>query len=254
MPVGEEGEPGQQAHAQPGCDECLYGDVVVRLELDGRGEAGPSAGLDEMLTAAFAAGYPAGVGVGGEIRPGAVPGAVGRCDDVQRLFEERCHGGVAAIALGRFAVLEDQRHVDVVVAQGAECVRRFGFDQGELDAGVLGGDAGGGKRHQGGQCRGEGGEADPAGAQPGQLVEFGVHGFDLREDRLGAVHQQPAGLGEPDAAPHPLQQRYADLGLQFGELMAHRRLGVVQRLGGRRDRTFAGDGHQYTQPTQVDHG
>jgi len=73
-----------------------------------------------------------------------------------------------------------------------------------------------------------------------------VHRLDLREDRLGAVHEQAGRLGEPDTRPIRCNSGTPTLGLQFGELMAHRRLGVVQRLGGCCDRTFAGDGDQHT--------
>jgi len=33
-----------------------------------------------------------------------------------------------------------------------------------------------------------------------------VHRFDLSKNRLGSIRQQPAGVGEPDTAPHALQQ------------------------------------------------
>ena len=62
----------------------------------------------------------------------------------------------------------------------------------------------------------------------------------------------PAGR-EPDAAADPLQQLRAGLGLEPGEVVGDRRLGVVQLLRRRGDRSVAGDGVDDAQPVDVQH-
>jgi hypothetical protein len=65
---------------------------------------------------------------------------------------------------------------------------------------------------------------------------------DPADDLGRAVGQETTGLGEPDAAAHPLQQRRTRLGLQPGQVVADRRLRVVQLPGGRGDRPVPPDG------------
>ena len=57
-----------------------------------------------------------------------------------------------------------------------------------------------------------------------------VGGVDAADDLGRPVGQQLPGLGQPDAAADPLQQLRAGLGLEPGEVMADRRLRVVQLL------------------------
>ena len=89
---------------------------------------------------------------------------------------------------------------------------------------------------------GEAGQAHAPGGQPDVGGQLGVGGIDPPDDLGGAVGEQLPGLGEPDAAPDPLQQLRAGLGLEPGEVVADRRLRVVQLLRGRGDRSVAGDG------------
>src|SRR5205085_12407276 len=65
--------------------------------------------------------------------------------------------------------------------------------------------------------------------------------------------QQPAGLGQPDPPAGPLQQLRPRLALEPTEVVADRRLRVVQlaRRGG--DRSVAGDRVEHTQPGDVQH-
>jgi len=73
----------------------------------------------------------------------------------------------------------------------------------------------------------------------------------------GAVNDTPDAQNDsgtqPDASPDPLQQPRTGLGLEPGQVMADRRLRVVQFLGGGRDRSAAGHGVQDAQPGDVEH-
>src|SRR6266487_5084957 len=78
-------------------------------------------------------------------------------------------------------------------------------------------------------------------------------GIDPPDDLRGAVGQQLPGLGEPDPAADPLQQLRAGLGLEPGEVVADRWLGVVQFSRRRGDRSMARDGVDDAQPSDVQH-
>jgi hypothetical protein len=75
-------------------------------------------------------------------------------------------------------------------------------------------------------------------------------------DGLVEVGEQPAGLGqergarggEPDAAAGAVEQRCADLLLEEGDLLAERRLGHVQALGGAREAQLLRDRHEVSEP------
>src|SRR6185312_13713525 len=76
---------------------------------------------------------------------------------------------------------------------------------------------------------------------------------DPPDDLGGAVGQQLPRRGEPDPAADALQQLRAGLGLEPGEVVGHRRLGVVQLLRGRGDGPVARDRVDDTQPVDVQH-
>ena len=84
--------------------------------------------------------------------------------------------------------------------------------------------------------------------------ELRVGGIDASDDLGGAVGQELPGRGEPDAAADSLQQLCAGLGLEPGEVVGDRRLGVVQFPCRRGDRSVAGDGVDDAQPSDVQHG
>jgi len=64
---------------------------------------------------------------------------------------------------------------------------------------------------------------------------FGVGGIDPPDDLGGPIGEQLPGLRKPDAATDPLQQLRAGLGLEPCEVVADRRLRVVQLLRRFRD-------------------
>ena len=98
------------------------------------------------------------------------------------------------------------------------------------------------RRHERADRRGEAGQPHTAGVQADVGGELRVGGVDAADDLRGAVGQQLPGLGEADPAADPLQELRAGLGLEPGEVVADRGLGVVQLLRRRGDRPVAGDG------------
>jgi len=78
-------------------------------------------------------------------------------------------------------------------------------------------------------------------------------GIDAADDLRRTIGQQLPGRGEPDPSADPLQQLRAGLGLEPGEVMGDRRLGVVQLLSRRGDRSVARDGVDDAQPVDVEH-
>jgi hypothetical protein len=72
--------------------------------------------------------------------------------------------------------------------------------------------------------------------------QLGVGGIDPPNDLARPIGQQLPCLGEPDAPPDPLQQLRAGLGLEPCEVVADRRLRVVQLLRSCGDRSVSGDG------------
>jgi hypothetical protein len=84
-------------------------------------------------------------------------------------------------------------------------------------------------------------------------AELGSGAVDAADDLGGAVGEQLPGRGEPDPSADPLQQLSAGLGLEPGEVMGDRRLGVVQLLRRRGHRSVAGDGVDDPQPVHVQH-
>ena len=97
----------------------------------------------------------------------------------------------------------------------------------------------------------EAGEAKPPGAQALDLVEFLLSVVEAGEHRLGVGDQRPAGVGEPGRSGTALEQPDSDLALERGDLLADGWLGVVERLGGRGDRSPRCDLCQRAQPAQI---
>ena len=83
--------------------------------------------------------------------------------------------------------------------------------------------------------------------------ELGVGAFDPPEDLGRPLGQQLPGRGEPDPAPGPLQQLRSGLGLEPGEMVADRRLRVVELLRRRGDRAAPREGFEDAQPGDVQH-
>ena len=68
-----------------------------------------------------------------------------------------------------------------------------------------------------------------------------------------ALGEQPPGVGEPDAASGPLDELGPCLRLEPRQVVADRRLRVVQRMRRCGHRAVPGDGHQDAEPGDVQH-
>ena len=162
----------------------------------------------------------------------------------------QAHPGGLGLGL---VVAEDDRDLDLAGAQQLERVERMRVGQADLQPGMPGRQRRQRRRHERSVRRGEGGEAHAAGVQSDVGGELRAGGIDAADDLGGAVGQQLPGRGEPDPAADPLQQLRAGLGLEPGEVMRDRRLGVVQLLRRRGDRSMARDGVDDAQPVDVQH-
>ena len=127
---------------------------------------------------------------------------------------------------------EDQSDVDVARPQHPQGLGRLGLGQPDVHPGVLRPQHRRRRRDDRAERRGKRREPDTPRAQSrvrGQLVFRGVQAAQY----FGRpVREQAPGLGEPDAPPRPLDQPDAGLGLQTGQVVAHRRLRVVELPGG----------------------
>jgi hypothetical protein len=150
-------------------------------------------------------------------------------------------------------VAEDDRELHLAGAQQLDRLGRMRVDQADLQARVPGGQRGHDLRHERPEGGGEAGQAHATGGQADVGGELRAGGVDAPEDLGRALGQQLPGRGEADAAADPLQQLRAGLGLQAPDVVGHRRLGVVQLLGGLRDRSGAGDGVDDAQAGDVEH-
>lgn len=70
-------------------------------------------------------------------------------------------------------------------------------------------------------------------------------------DVIGVFEQYLAGVRDAQSAPSPLEQAYADLGLQEGDLARYRRLLQREGLGGARERPLVGHRPEGQQPPWV---
>ena len=150
-------------------------------------------------------------------------------------------------------VAEDDRDVDLAGAQQFQRLGWLRVGQADLQAGMPVGQRGHRPRDERADHGREAGQAYPPGAQPDVGGQFGVGGVDPPEDLGGPGGQQLPGGGEPDPAPGPLQQLRAGLGLEPGEVVADRRLRVVQLLRRRGDRSEPRERVDDTQSGDVQH-
>jgi hypothetical protein len=111
------------------------------------------------------------------------------------------------------------REVDVAEAQRGQRRLRLELGRPHAHVGVAAAEVGHGGREQCPLGARERGDVDVAGHLGGSSRELGGRGLELREDRLGVRDQSPPGLGEPDAAAVPVEQRDAGLALERRELL-----------------------------------
>jgi long-chain acyl-CoA synthetase len=273
MAGGSQGQPGQGGDPEARRHQRLHGDVIIGGERHVGGEPGQRALAEQLGTAAIAAGDPAVPGVAGKLRlaraagpgwPGGRPARLSRparrlCYQVHRLVEQqRATGPVSAggwpAGVDVLQVMpEHQRDVDGPGAQHTQRIGRIGLGQGQVHAGRLGLQPGRRRRDDGAERGPERGQPDPSLALSDVRGKFGLRGVQPPDDLLGPLGEQPPGVGQPYAAARPLQQPGPGLGLQPGDVVADRGLGVVQRLGRGGDRAVPGHGDQDAEPGHVQH-
>ena len=177
---------------------------------------------------------------------------VGRDDDLERVGGERLAVHVPGERRRAAGVLLAHDQVEVAAQQGRDRHLGLGLDQLHPQAGMAP-LAVQQRRHQ--RAGGTAERGDPAGA--GRLplvgVQLGLGQLEGGEDLDAALGQSPAGVGEPHPAPDPLEQRYAGLALQQGELVGDSGRAHVQRLGHRRDGPAAAQLDQQAEPSDVQH-
>jgi len=151
-------------------------------------------------------------------------------------------------------VPEDQRHVHIPGAQHPQCLRRLGLGQPQVHARMPLVQYRRGGGHDGAERGGEHRQPQPPRPQAGEHRELVLRRVQAAEHLDGPLGEQPPRIGQPDAAPGPLDELRAGLRLKPGEVMTDRRLRVVQRVGGRGDRSVPGHGDQHAQPRHIQHG
>ena len=135
-------------------------------------------------------------------------------------------------------VVVDERQVDLPGAQQRAGLVGLGLDHAQLHLGVAAVEHGHGLRHERGAGALEAGEAQPAAAQPGDGGQLLLGRVQAAEDRVGVLHERAAGVGEAHAARAALDEPGAGLALEGGHVLADRRLGEAERLGGRGERAL----------------
>src|SRR5689334_17787568 len=150
-------------------------------------------------------------------------------------------------------VAEYHRDIDLSGAQELERFGRVQINQADLQSRVIVRERRYCRWDERTERRGKAGQAHSAGGQAylGRKLSLGRV---YPSDDLGRpVGEQLSGMGETDTPADPLQQLRAGLGLQPGQVMTHRWLRVVQRLGRLGDRSVSGDGVDHSEPDQVKH-
>jgi hypothetical protein len=81
-----------------------------------------------------------------------------------------------------------------------------------------------------------------------------LRGIELRDDRVGVSQEQPAGVGEVDAAwaAGALDELLADDALELGDLLAHGRLRVAKLAGGESERPVPRHGVERHEVAQLE--
>jgi hypothetical protein len=144
---------------------------------------------------------------------GSMPGLSRRDDQVDLLVEEhllsQSVGGRAMLSAGGlpsapgvpgfWLVPEDQRHVHVAGFQHAQCLRRLGLGEPQVNAGVLGVQHGSRRGHDRPERRRERRQPQPAGPQARVRGELVLGGVQPPDDLPCPLGEQPSSVGEPDA-------------------------------------------------------
>ena len=174
-------------------------------------------------------------------------------DQVHRVLEQVVVGDAVGPAILRLAGAEGDGEVDVARLQGRHRGLGLVHRHGELDTGMLLGEAGDRDGHDRRRRGLEGGHPEAAPAEPGDGLELGLRLAELGEDGVGVAHDGLAGVREADAAGTALDQRGAGLALERRDLLGDGGLGEGERLGRGGERAPGGDLAQHAHTADVEH-
>ena len=173
-------------------------------------------------------------------------------EQVDRIVEQVVEADVGGLGVG-LVVAEADRDVDLAGAQQLERLGRVHVEQRDLQLGVARGQRRHRPRHERADRGREAGEPHAPGGEADVGGELRARGVDPADDLRRPVREQLPGRREPDAAADPLEELRARLRLEPREVVADRRLRVVQLLRGRGHRAVAGDRVDHAQAVDVEH-
>jgi hypothetical protein len=173
--------------------------------------------------------------------------------DEERIVEQVLDGQALHRHLAREAAQLAQRDVELAALEHRQRLGRVEQEQLDLDRRALLAEQRHGLGHDRAGRRGERRHAQPPARLGGELAQLVLGRLELGEDALGVAHQHMARGGEPDPARGAVDERDARLALEPRDLLRHGRLGVVERLGGRRERSAEGDLPQDLEEPHVVH-
>ena len=261
-------EVGDERHPHPGLDEPADHREVVGVEGDVRGEPGSRAHLHELLAADLPGvadprrvAQRRDVDLVGRAHARVLEGGVARREgDVDDVVEQPgrrqalgCRAPPGSARSRSRHVAEGDGEVELALAHQIGAVLGLAQLEGEPYAGVAAAehpDRSGQQPRPGAR---EGGQAQPARAQrgevghllrgPGQASGHDVGVLDEQRPRLGGVH--PAGVAH--------QQRRRDLAFQGADLLRHRGRGVAELHGRAAHRAGADDRAQHEEAPRIEH-
>ena len=171
----------------------------------------------------------------------------------QRDVAARTGGGRPGARRLRSMEVIDEREIGPAVSDRTERLIWLGLDHGDLDGvpgrGRHGGQGGREQRLPGAGKRDHGQGLRPVGRQGAQLLRGCLQ---LSVDRVGSGEQDPAGVGERDAARAASDERHAGTSLEGGDLLGRRRRRVVQHRSRPSEAARARDFPQHGEAVGVD--
>ena len=148
-------------------------------------------------------------------------------------------------------MIVDDGQVELAVVEPGQQALQVIIDHGERHVGVLPLEPGERRGDERGQRGRKAAEAEPAVPPAGYLAEFLLSIADSRQQRPRVPHQGESGVGQLDRARSAFDQGQVHGPFQGRDVLAHRQLGHLQRLGGCGEGTAGGDALQHLEPPDM---